>query len=270
MLYIENLLSHSESALILVMAFSALATIQSCFEWCWINFSFSDSGLFSWKLTRVELLRTHSEMSLSFFDRIFSRNGVLVLLGVQLIAAVVLIMPMPTFLLAIAGLIVSLIYFLMTFRGIDGFNGGDSMAKIVLLSGSIALLSGRPDLGLWFIAVQCVISYVTPALLRLGKTNWLNGEFLTNIVRQETFGRKSIWKFLKRNKRLAAFMSVTLIAYEGLFILVPFLPLKIGIPYLTIGVLFHFSNAAIMGLNTFFLPFTGSYIALLWVSSQLH
>jgi hypothetical protein len=248
----------------LVIAFNAIATLIGATEWLYLHRQFRSSGLYAWEVQQIGLGQKADRC-----DLLFRYPNVLALPAAQFLASLPATPP------AAVGLCCGLIaacYWLMSYRGLDGFYGADAMAKVVMLAGAVSLPIGS-DLAarsaLVFISVQLVIAYSTPGWFRLFDREWHSGRKLLGVMRTEMFGRKAVWMLLNRNRRLSGMIASMIALWEACFLLYIFLPYELLLIALTAGILFHVTNAFVMGLNLFPWTFVGSYPAIIYTSQML-
>jgi uncharacterized membrane protein (DUF485 family) len=70
---------------------------------------------------------------------------------------------------------------------------------------------------------------------------------------------------LSEHSALARAATLAVLAWECAFPLVLVLPAPFAYVMLALGVLFHVTNAVVMGLNTFVWSFVATYPAVIWV-----
>jgi hypothetical protein len=265
--------SNAIDVLYITVCISGISSLVATLEWLYLYRQFRDDGLYSWKIMRISKQLKVSKLLLCFLDFAFKYPNLLIILVIQLLTTVSLAVPEQTNLsLGIECAIIASCYFLITYRGVNGFNGADSTTKIIFTAASICYLSDSMYVikaGLFFMTLQLVIAYSTPGWLRLFNKNWHNGFYLRRILRLQTFSRFSVWNTVRTKNKLLILLSWQLIAFESLFALALLLPTKVLFIFLSIGILFHVINAIIMGLNTFVWSFLGIYPAFIWTSMQL-
>lgn len=166
------------------------------------------------------------------------------------------------------GLIVSSVGLIVRFNGPLG-GGSDSMTFQVLIGLLIAALSvANPILvrvGLGWIAAQSVLSYFLAGIAKLKTYNWRTGLALQALLR--TDGPYTIFKPTRKfaeSKALCAGLSWMIIGFEIAFPLVLILPWEGKLVMLSIGSLFHITNAVVLGLNRFIWAWAATYPALLY------
>jgi hypothetical protein len=187
------------------------------------------------------------------------------LLWVNLVAALLVLLtgrlePTPALLV---------ITLLSCVRWRGAFNGGsDSMTVLILVSLSAAALfpeSPGVRLGaLAYIAVQSTLSYAIAGVAKLVQRRWRNGQALATLP-QTSYAPPAFVSDRLRTPVLARLCGWSIIGFECGFGLA-WLDPRICLGCIALGVLFHLSNAVVLGLNRFFFAWLASYPALLYLS----
>ena len=166
------------------------------------------------------------------------------------------------------GLIVSSVGLVIRFNGPLG-GGSDRMTFQVLIGLLIAALGvANPTLvrvGLGWIAAQSVLSYFLAGLAKLRTDNWRTGLAMQTLLR--TDGPYTLFKSARNfadSKTLCAGLSWMVILFEITFPLVLILPCEGKLAMLSAGILFHITNAVVLGLNRFTWAWAATYPALLY------
>ena len=258
----------ASEAMRFAVSFAAIASIVGSAEWLYLHRQFKSTSIYSWKVRRTSVSRP-----LHVFDKILDYPVFLLLPVIQLLFSFLLLLPnQSNSVLGISCLAVACCYFLLSYRGVDGFNGGDAMAKLIMLTGSICYLSNSDfviEISVYFIAFQMIVAYSTPGWFRIFDSSWHNGTKILGVMRTESFGRESVWKLLSRNPRFTRFVSSSIAIWEALFVLYLLLPPEFLLLSLAIGIVFHYTNAVVMGLNIFIWSFIGSYPSIFYSSQKL-
>ena len=166
------------------------------------------------------------------------------------------------------GLLFSSVGLVVRFNGPLG-GGSDSMTFQVLIGLLIASLGvANPALvqiGLGWIAAQSVLSYFLAGVAKLRTANWRRGLALQTLLRSN--GPYTLFaptRNLADSKTLCAGLSWMIIFFEIAFPLVLILPWEGKLVLLSAGLLFHITNAVVLGLNRFVWAWTATYPALLY------
>lgn len=252
-----------------IISVSAIASIISCIELLNLKSYFAHDNLFSWKIVKIELSQSYSKNTLTFLDKILKYPNIFWILYIQIISSFLILLISSKAILGLLCLIISLCYFLLSFRGFDGFNGGDSMNKVIFLSSCLGLLFSKENIVLYFIAFQLMFAYSLSGWFKATEIRWFNGTFLLNVLRQKTYSREFVWNIMKEKKYMAAAISTFIVMLECLCISLFFMPTEIQILYLIVLGVFHVMNALIMGLSAFVIPFLSCYPALIYTLNRL-
>jgi hypothetical protein len=155
------------------------------------------------------------------------------------------------------------------FSLVFGKDGSDQMLLVILvgfLVAQIGHLSGNEILmraGIWFIAIDVSIAYLTAGIAKLYGENWRKGEALRQILSTRTYG-SLVARRLMANDAVARSLNWLVIGFEIGF------PLSLTLypvgtfSMLGLGLLFHIGIAFMMGLNTFLWSFVATYPAIIY------
>lgn len=184
-------------------------------------------------------------------DALASEKSLTVLAVTQLTAALfALIFPGVGFALAF------FTHFAICLRFRGSLNGGSDMMTVVVLTGLlIAWWTPSPDfarLGLLYIAVQLLLSYVKAGLSKIRHIEWRRGRALAIFLERSfhadirSFGRR-----LERHPLVGAGLAWGIMLFEIGAVTVPFFPALPG-AYFLAALGFHFAIYLTFGLNRFF------------------
>lgn len=166
---------------------------------------------------------------------------------------------------------IALSHALLGKQTINGSDGADQMAAIILGSSAIGRTGHgkNEDLAVSFIAAQLVLSYFVSGFTKLFGPEWRNGTALERVMRTHTYGDARLYSLLRRYPRLGELITHTTVALETAF---PFLILgrRTRIPALVAMGGFHIANSKLMGLGRFMLSFLAAYPSLLRVLDEIH
>ena len=210
---------------------------------------------------------------------IFEYRGTVLICAVRAAACVAALviwqMPVVTPLLLLTVLTTSA---LLSYRNPFGTDGSDQMA-IILFCGlfvySVADSQIMRDVALYFIGAQAVLSYVVAGIAKAISADWRRGRALKAILNTRTYGSALAARALGAvPDRANISLCWTIIIVESCFWMVLMLPPVPASLFLAWGFGFHLSNAALMGLNTFFWAFVAAYPCILFfnhlISSLLY
>lgn len=161
---------------------------------------------------------------------------------------------------------------LIHMRSPFGLDGSDHMTTQIYGALFVCLLVGGATFitwALWYIAAQSAFAYLTSGVAKVMSHQWRRGEATYRVFNTRTYGFEPVARVLRNHRRLARLLDWAAIAAETAFPL----GLLVGFPFVLVfifwGALFHFANAVIMGLNSFFWAFVATYPALLYAAAML-
>lgn len=150
-----------------------------------------------------------------------------------------------------------------------GLEGADQMAVLVLFVNAVtSFLPQLQALTNFFILVQLILSYVVAGIAKLVSADWRSGRALAMIVSTRSFGLGSSSLFI-RHTSIAKVICVSIIIYELSWFAAPFNK-ELLLALMGLGVIFHFANTWILGLNLFPWAFLSAYPLALSAYYQLH
>lgn len=146
-----------------------------------------------------------------------------------------------------------------------GMEGSGQMLTIICAALTLRGLSPHDVLvqkaALWFLTLQACLAYLTAGLAKYHVPAWRDGSFLTGILRTRCYGNRALSKLLLSAWR-ARFCSALVIGFECAFPLVLLAGKPWAAAFLAAGIVFHASNAFVLGLNVFFWAFVATYPAI--------
>jgi hypothetical protein len=230
----------------------------------------SDDGFMAWRI-----LRTRPQLSSpwrrSVTDHIFGYRATLCLVVCRLVCAALLLFRAAA--IQDSGLLVLLILTgaALQFRHLVSGDGSDQMINIVLVGLLVSTLSGGTLIaaGFGFIAFQSILSYLTSGIVKAISPIWRTGDAVSMILRTQTYGTPRLAFWLSQRPGLDKFLAWGVIAFETMFPMALLLPTPAFIAILGLGVVFHLTNAVVMGLNVFFWAFVSTYPSLIYLHSRV-
>jgi hypothetical protein len=245
---------------------AALGVILGSLEMLARPRALAEQGMLSWPVSRLRSPALAGGRSGALLDPLFNAPGVYALCLVRAMSGVlVLAMPSASTLSICALVVAAVTSLLLMLRTSYGNDGADQMMLIVLLPAAGARLIGDPraiEYALWFIALQCCLSYFTSGIGKLRGQSWRDGSGIVGILTTRTYGVSSLAWFLKRHRVLAVALSWLVILTEITFPIV-FVAPDSWVPFILAGGLgFHIANAFVMGLNGFVWSFGAAYPAV--------
>ena len=151
----------------------------------------------------------------------------------------------------IVALVIWVLYLNLYNIGYLTMNSGDMITGNIMLF--LAILSYRPgspsfrNLVLWLLRLQVIIIYLVSFLYKLEGSDWLKGEALYLISKNNVFGSSLLNGF---PSGLLTFMTYMVLIHQMLFpILIWFRKLKLGV--MILGMIIHLGVALYMGMPAF-------------------
>ena len=124
------------------------------------------------------------------------------------------------------------------------------------------------------ILIQICVLYFFSTFWKLYDDNWLNGNAIYYISQIDSFSSGWLASLFENNMLLSKTMTYSVLMYQGSFIIIVWIK-KIKIPFLILGTLFHLTISIGMGIFTFGIIMSLSYILFLeekhiyWLKSFL-
>lgn len=235
---------------------------------------YAKSGILSWDLGRRAGHVYHRPLFRKLGDFFYHDQRFLALFAIRLALGLGLVVCgvfayLSPFLLG-AALLSSLLVLYRAGPGQDGSFQLRILILCVLFTCSICPWDSLPfRIGLYFLSVQLMLSYVLAGIAKLRGAAWRDGTGLIGIFGTVYHGVGWVHRLLSERRGLSKVLSWGVIAFELLFPLV-----LIGHPGLLVGFLavtlvFHLTTSFLMGLNGFFLSFVAAYPALIYCIGHL-
>ena len=259
------------TAIRLMTLFAVGGILVDCAELLRSSRLYVSGGMFSWEVSRTayQWRRNHSFHVLDQFLRRVSFSSLVVIETVLCAMALSLNSRQSGY--CLIGVLA--IRVLSSIRnGTGGSEGADHMLLIVL--GSIALFDLSPfnlarHAVLWFVAGQCLLSYVTAGTVKAMHAEWRAGRAITAILSTELFGHRGFAAQFRSAPSLAFVVCWAVIAFECGSPLYALASPASCIIFLTCGLLFHVSVAVTQGLNLFVWVFLATYPAVFITSCDI-
>jgi len=249
--------------LTLIARLAAFVAILQTAELLYLRSWFSRGGVWDWQTLRHDYDES-SALLRAFLDRYFGNLNFPILLWFRVIVSIV-VLAHPDF-FGITLLFLTAFMICVRFRG--SFNGGsDSMTLLTLLSVGVGFVRPQSELyahfGLCLLTAFVVISYSIAGLSKLQNPSWRSGEAFAQLV---TSSRGGTVPTVPLN--FAFLASWTTLIFECLFALSLTAPV-ICVGFLSAGVVFHWLNHRLLGLNRFFWAWVITYPAVLAIARHL-
>ena len=115
-----------------------------------------------------------------------------------------------------------------------------------------------------------MLAYLIAGIAKLAGPSWRDGSAIGGIMTTKIYGNSTVAAMLRGQARLGRVACWIVITFEVTFVAVLFVDRRIMWIMLGVGVLFHASIAALMGLNSFFMAFVATYPAIAYVNTLVH
>lgn len=220
---------------------------------------------------------------LHFMSNLLKYKYFSILLNLKLTFGVLLFLLlflMPySYILSIVFLII-IIKVLIAIKWNGSFNGGsDSMGLVLAIGLLISLIypvfSSNQNFqiaGLIYINYNLVLSYFRAGIVKLKNKNWLKGRelqiFTQNTIFKKNANEPLIIKLIS-NQNISKIASLIMIIWEITFVISLF-NFKLTLVYICFGIIFHFLNFYIFGLNRFFFNWLATYPSFIYLSILLN
>jgi len=248
-----------------------ITTCEYIYTWRY----FRADGIYSWAIYSAFVPLAKKPTIKIVLDLLFSVQGIVSLFIFRLLTILALnISPFQTtaFKIALTGLILSIL--IMSWRQSYGDHGSDQMNLVVLGSTWLCTVPIESDLllkaGIWFIAMQSILSYVTSGIAKLISPIWRSGDATLRILSTNCYGVDWAVQVLNINPKINFLLCWATMIFESWFFLALILPFPYTIAFIIGGLLFHISCGVIMGLNNFLWAFTSTYPAIIYAWHFLH
>lgn len=247
-----------------------VGVLVSCLELLAGHRAYLPNGMFGWSLVRRRRIFASRPGLARLLVPLFDLPGVLVLLGLRVLAAMSMIAGVVAVgsLLTAPVLVLLATSLLVNLRHPYGMDGSDQMSSLVVVVLGVHVAVPDNDLvaiaGLWFLALQLSLSYVTAGVAKVFSPKWRAGTAVTEILSTVTYGRADLKRLLSAVPFLSKTLNYSVIVYECVFPIVLILGGKMTPVFLAGGVLLHAGIAVSMGLNTFFWAFVATYPSVMF------
>ncbi len=224
--------------------FVALATLICCLEYFLIRKEFKSEGLFG----------RRSSSGFEYGEFLF-----------MLMLTLTCCFLLPFFPVVIGLLALSELYFTYRFNG--SFNGGSGSMSFVLLVGlsiyEYAPLPAVKSIGLLYVGIQCLLSFLIAGGVKLANPDWRRGIELGRIMRIPSYAVPLFYQSLFSKPKVSFFVSWLIILFE-VFFFVGFLNSSLALLIIVVALIFNFFNMVVFGLNRFLLFWLAAYPALFY------
>jgi hypothetical protein len=171
----------------------------------------------------------------------------------------------------------AVILFSHYYQEVRGLYGLDGSFQVTYICSACLLLGSFTSPGtlafalcIWYVFIQCILSYVVAGIAKsLGKP-WRDGTAVGLVLGTHTYGSVALATRLVDHPHIVAAMTYSVLAFELSFPIVALLSEPLMMCFLMLAVMFHIANALVMGLNQFLLSFICFYPSILFCWYQLH
>jgi hypothetical protein len=229
-----------------------------------------NDGFYSWDVLRTQHAWAVRGWLAAPAARLFGHPGVSLVLGAQIVAAVLAMARLgPVFLwitVALAGNLA------MHLRNTYGLDGSDQMQTVVL-SGLLLFHAAADDTGrkiaLGFIAAQAMLSYFAAGYAKLISPMWRDGSALSGVLDTKSYGNAAATRILRQWPAVSKAACWSTLVFECLMPLLVLTGPTGCVVFIAAGLAFHAGIALTMGLNLFFWSFTATYPCLYLLSTWI-
>lgn len=225
------------------------------------------SSLFTWDLCGSRQGWLFRGLPSRLINWCFRPTIFVALMIARIVACIALVVLVDRAMLAGVTFFLTVTALLLSIRHGHGHDGADQMMLIVLVGAFTYFLFDQNSpwrwAGILFIGGQAALSYFVSGSAKLTSKEWRSGRALPNVLTTAIYGTPSIGRALRKYPALCAFFTWALMLWQVSTPVVLFLPVPFLWGWMTIGFTFHATAAILMGLNSFFIAFTGTYPALL-------
>ncbi len=230
---------------------------------------FRSTGLLSWKVSRLIDKWYAKGITSKVLNLVLNDRSFVLSFYLRLIFSVILL------LFSLSNIISPLLYaseflllLLVALRSPYSLDGSYQLYLIILMGLSLGSLFGIQSFTgifcLGFIAAQVVLSYFISGGVKLLSSFWRKGYAMNMVFGTKIYGHALMYNLVSRSAMISIFLSWSVMLFETFFFTIFFFDANYAIIFISLGILFHLSNALFMGLNGFFWAFTAAYPALLY------
>ena len=259
-----------ETAILLSHRALAFALFLMGFEFYLLGRNPSFLKIWTYENLKSELL-AGLPLPSKLIETVWSEKSLRVLGLVQILCSVICFFNHSAFVL----IILFLIHLVNTIRFRGTYNGGSDMMIIVVLTGLIMTALAPPEyqkMGLIYIAIHALYSYIKSGYSKLIQPEWRNGSALAAFLeRSQLTPIRTTATWLKTNgspyRIVFMILCWSVIIFEILIIGVPFFSNVLKF-YFVGAVIFHFVVYVLFGLNRFFWAWLSAWPAIFFSLGQ--
>ncbi len=232
---------------------------------------FSPAGLYDWRVLSTNARWTARGVGAALLNVLLSCPGILVLVCLQLLAALLVLSGLASAWMVVAVGIMLIVHMLFLFRNQYGTDGSDQMMLLVLAALFVYYLhptSRMLTIVFGFVAGQLVVAYLTSGVAKAISPVWRSGKAIAGILNTHAYGAPSLARFFSRHRWAARAACWGVLCYECCGPVVCWIDPRVALGFFAAGAAFHFTIGLCMGLNIFFWSFTATYPAVYYFAQK--
>lgn len=233
---------------------------------------YAADGIYNHEVLRTSYAWMLEGVPAALLGSLFRYPNYLGLVGVQLLAAVLLLSHLLPALAPALVILLLCCRLLSHLRNQYGLDGSDQMLVVVL--GGLAVFHVVPEPlakagALGFIALQSLLSYFTAGYAKLVSPIWRGGAAIGGILNTTSYGSAFLSRILLKSKVLSLLVCWSVLVFECALPALVFLGVKSALVFVAVAAAFHLSVAVLMGLNSFLWAFSATYPCLLFLAARI-
>ncbi|MFY8161877.1 MAG: hypothetical protein ACOVNU_11150 [Candidatus Kapaibacteriota bacterium] len=266
-------LSNIENVIYITTLIFVIITIIESLELLSLKRYYGKNGIWSDEIIDLKFKNYQSnyfqKTTTNLLTKLLHFSNFYKIIQIQLVLAILLLYYQNPIIL----IILLIIKILISIKWNGSFNGGSDSMGIVICIGLI-ISTTYPSIsnninfqiaGVVYIVYNLILSYFRAGLVKIKNKNWLNGKELIIFTNNTIYNENSKIIKLINYKYNSIILSLVLILWEILFAF-SILNLNLTLIFLSIGIVFHFMNFYIFGLNRFFFNWLAAYPAFIYLA----
>lgn len=266
-------LSNIENVIYITTLIFVITTIIESLELLSLKRYYGKNGIWSDEIIDLKFKNYQSnyfqKTTTNLLTKLLHFSNFYKIIQIQLVLAILLLYYQNPIIL----IILLIIKILISIKWNGSFNGGSDSMGIVICIGLI-ISTTYPSIsnninfqiaGVVYIVYNLILSYFRAGLVKIKNKNWLNGKELIIFTNNTIYNENSKIIKLINYKYNSIILSLVLILWEILFAF-SILNLNLTLIFLSIGIVFHFMNFYIFGLNRFFFNWLAAYPAFIYLA----
>jgi len=260
---------------LITVSILGIGSFVSTLEWLTNRKQLRSDGLLSFDVLGSRPLLIGQRISARAFRRVLGYRSYCSMLIVRLSAlamlplSIALHRQMPTVLLLGVILITGSLIHVRSPFGLDGSDQMTTQVYGALFIGTALGGGVFLEIALWYIAAQSALAYFASGTAKLVSPIWRKGGVTQRVFNTRTYGHEAAARLIMAHTQIGRSLDWVAIGAETLFPLCLVAGFPLVFAFLAWGIVFHFANAAIMGLNSFFWAFVSTYPAILFTASMI-